>query len=95
MAKVKVHVLISGRVQGVYFRESTRAVATELGVTGWVRNLRDGRVEVVGEGEEAAVRRLIAWCREGPPGARVSRVNAEWREPTGEFGAFRVERSPY
>ena len=95
MGKIRVRVLISGQVQGVYFRDSARALATELGVTGWVRNLRNGRVEVLCEGEEVAVRRLIEWCHEGPPGARVSRVETERSERTGEFDSFRIERTPF
>ena len=95
MGTIRARVLISGRVQGVYFRESARTLATQVGVTGWVRNLRNGRVELRCEGEEAVVRRLIAWCHEGPPAARVSHVETEWGEPTGEFDAFRIERTPF
>ncbi len=72
--RVTHRLLISGRVQGVYYRESMRAEATTQGVAGWVRNLRDGRVEALIQGEAAAVSALIAWARVGPPAARVDEV---------------------
>ena len=95
MGRVRAQALIAGRVQGVYFRDSARALARQLGVTGWVRNLRDGRVEALCEGEESAVCRLIEWFHEGPPGARVSQVEVAWGEPTGEFDSFQIERTPW
>jgi acylphosphatase len=79
-------VFVSGRVQGVWFRESCRAEATALGVGGWVRNLADGRVEAVFEGTEPAVARMVAWCRQGPSRARVDGVEVQVEEPTGEPG---------
>jgi acylphosphatase len=88
--KVRAHVYISGRVQGVFFRDSTRHLARQYGVAGWVRNLPDGRVEAVFEGEKDAVQRLIDWCHQGPPGARVDRVDVEWQEYTGAFTDFTV-----
>ena len=88
MPKVRAHVYISGRVQGVFFRDSTRHLARQYGVAGWVRNLPDGRVEAVFEGEKDAVQRLIDWCHQGPPGARVDRVDVEWQEYTGAFTDF-------
>ena len=75
-----------GRVQGVWFRESCRTEAVEHGVAGWVRNLSDGRVEVVLEGPDAAVARVEAWCREGPVRARVDDVEAISEEPDGVSG---------
>ena len=84
--KVRVRVLISGRVQGVFFRESTKRRAMELGVNGWVRNLRDGRVEAVFEGDEGDVKRMIEWCRRGPELAVVERVEIIREEPKGETG---------
>lgn len=86
---VRVRVLVSGRVQGVWFRESCRQEATAVGVGGWVRNLADGRVQAELEGPSAAVARVVAWCREGPPRARVDDVRTEMVEPVGERG-FRV-----
>lgn len=87
----RVHVLISGKVQGVFYRANTREQARRRGVSGWVRNLRDGRVEAVFEGEEGAVEDMVEWCRAGPPSARVEDVEVEWEEPRGLEG-FVVRR---
>jgi acylphosphatase len=86
----RAHLFISGRVQGVFYRSNTRRKALQLGLTGWVRNLRDGRVEAVFEGEEPAVRKAIEWCREGPPHAFVSNVEVLSEKPTGEFETFSI-----
>ena len=88
--KVRAHVFVSGRVQGVFFRSETRFHARRLGVTGWVRNLPDGRVEAVFEGEEEAVKELIEFCKVGPVGARVTNVEVRWEEYRGEFNDFRI-----
>ena len=74
----RVHLIVRGLVQGVFFRASTVKQASALGVSGVVRNLADGSVEVVAEGGEAALRELVAWCRHGPPGARVSSLEEAW-----------------
>ncbi|QSA97960.1 acylphosphatase [Methylococcus sp. EFPC2] len=71
----RVRVWVSGRVQGVYYRGSTCREADRLGLMGWVRNLADGRVELVAEGEESAIQALLNWCAEGPPMARVDEIN--------------------
>jgi len=76
-------------VQGVFFRASCAERARALGLAGWVRNLPDGRVEVVAEGDAGAVDTIIAWCREGPRLARIERVDLRWEEPIGDVG-FRV-----
>jgi len=81
---VRAHVWILGRVQGVFFRASTVDEAVARGVDGWVRNSSDGRVEAALEGEKSAVEAMIAWCRKGPPAARVSSVEVVWEEPKGE-----------
>lgn len=86
--------VVAGQVQGVFFRDSARRLATDEGVTGWVRNLSDGRVEALFEGEEAAVRRLVAWCRHGPPEARVRDIAVTWEQATGEFDRFTIEPTP-
>ena len=86
---VRTRVFVSGRVQGVWFRESCREQAVAAGVSGWVRNLADGRVEAVFEGPEAAVERVVRWCHDGPRHARVDRVETQTEQPVGESG-FRV-----
>ncbi len=86
----RVHVYISGRVQGVFFREYTRRKAMELGVKGWVRNLSDGRVEAVFEGDDKAVDAMVRWCWEGSPYASVTGVEAREEEYTGEFRGFEI-----
>jgi acylphosphatase len=88
--KVRAHVFISGMVQGIFFRSETRNEAKKLGVKGWVRNLSDGRVEAVFEGEEKSVKELIEFCRRGPLGARVTGVDITWENYTGEFRNFEV-----
>lgn len=92
VANTRVHVYISGRVQGVFFRDSTRGMALALGVSGWVRNLPDGRVEGVFEGPMEEAEELVAWCRQGPPNALVTDVKAELEEYRGEFRSFEVRR---
>ena len=88
--QIRAHVLISGRVQGVGFRWSTQNMAYELGLTGWVKNLRDGRVEAIFEGEEKIVREAVAWCQRGERPARVDDVEISYEVATGEFQGFRV-----
>jgi acylphosphatase len=90
MARIRTRVLVSGRVQGVWFRGSTRDRARELGLSGWARNLIDGRVEAVFEGEQEAVRAAVDYVREGPPHARVSAVEVLEETPIGESGEFRI-----
>jgi len=85
-SKVRAHVWIAGRVQGVAFRAYTVDEASVRGITGWVGNIPDGRVEAVFEGERAVVEAMIAWCRRGPPAARVSSVEVIWEEPKDERG---------
>ena len=88
----RVHLLVTGRVQGVYYRASTAAAARRLGLTGWVRNLSDGRVEAIAEGHIDMLHRLVDWCRDGPPHARVDSVLADWSSATGEHRGFTVRR---
>ncbi|GEM_PF-62992 len=90
MDNVRIHLIIKGRVQGVFFRDSTRQVARSLGVTGWVKNRWDGTVEVVSEGPEDKVRELIKWCHKGPPAARVDGVDVKKEEFLGEFDSFDI-----
>lgn len=88
--RARLHLRITGRVQGVGFRYSAVDAARRLGVTGWVRNTYDGRVELVAEGPEPPLRRLATWCHAGPPGALVTGVEEQWLSPTGEFDGFRI-----
>src|SRR5205085_2084332 len=88
----RVQVIVRGDVQGVGFRASAQAQARGLGLTGWVRNRADGTVELVAEGDAAAVERLLAWCRTGPRTGRVEGVEVKEEKPTGEFTGFDVRR---
>jgi acylphosphatase len=86
-----VHAIVQGRVQGVYFRAFAARRATELGLTGYARNLADGTVEVWAEGEREQLKRLIGHLESGPPAARVQKVVTEWSEYTGEYKGFNVK----
>jgi acylphosphatase len=88
--KARAHVHVSGRVQGVFFRSSVAELAESLHVTGWIRNLYDGRVESVIEGEKDDLERVVEFCRRGPPGAHVHNLDLKWEEWSGEFSDFRV-----
>jgi acylphosphatase len=88
----RVHLLVEGRVQGVFFRASAQAEAHRLRVAGWVRNRPDGSVELVAEGKRKDLDDLIAWCRRGPRGAEVVNVEVQWEKFTGEFSTFRITR---
>ncbi len=90
MDKIRVHLIIEGRVQGVWFRDSTRREAIALSISGWVRNQRDGSVEVLAEGPKDLVKKLVSWCHEGPPAARVSGVHETQEEWKGEFTSFEI-----
>jgi acylphosphatase len=90
MMKLNVHVLVSGQVQGVWFRASTKQKAEELGLAGWVRNTSDGSVEAVFEGEEKIVKEMIEWCYRGPPLAKVENVKVKKQGPTNGFDGFSV-----
>jgi acylphosphatase len=90
MEKARAKALISGRVQGVWFRASTRDMARPLGLTGTVRNLPWRQVEAFFEGPRDKVEEALAWCRQGPPGARVTDVEITWLEPTGELDDFEI-----
>jgi acylphosphatase len=88
VANQRLNLLISGRVQGVWYRASTRAQAQQLGLVGWVRNLPDGRVEALAEGPRSELEALLAWCHRGPVLARVTDIVATWSEATGEHSGF-------
>ncbi len=86
----QVHVWISGIVQGVFFRAHTRQVALSLHVTGWVRNLRDGRVEIIAQGTQDALERLVEWCHHGPSMSRVDKIDVRWEDITKTFDDFEI-----
>lgn len=87
---VRAHVIVSGRVQGVFFRFETQDVARGHNVNGWVRNLVDGRVEAIFEGKKENVDKVIEFCRSGPIGARVIDLEVKWQNYKGEFKDFEV-----
>ena len=89
-SKTRAHVFVSGFVQGVFFRYETLRTARRHNVTGWVRNLRDGRVEAVFEGAKKDVEAMISFCRKGSPSSTVKAVEILWEEPTGEFSDFQL-----
>ena len=88
--KVRAHAVISGRVQGVFFRWETKHSADGFGVFGWVRNKRDGTVEAVFEGSEKSVMSILEWCKKGPPIAKVNHVDVKWEDYKGEFSSFEI-----
>jgi acylphosphatase len=90
MKKVRARVYIEGRVQGVCFRMETQRAATERNLSGWVRNLPDGRVEALFEGLDTDVKSMLKWCETGPPLARVVKTILEWEPCSGDFDAFRI-----
>lgn len=86
----RLEATVYGRVQGVFFRDTTRSKAQQRQVTGWVRNEPDGSLRVVAEGDEKALKEIVAFLHEGPRAARVERVETEWKEARNEFSGFRV-----
>ena len=86
----RMRIFISGRVQGVFFRAYTRETAMTLNLTGWVRNLYDGSVEALFEGDDTNVQSMLEWCKKGPPHAVVRHVDASEEPYTGEFRDFRI-----
>lgn len=90
MPEARVVLSIRGRVQGVFFRATARKHARKLGIVGFVQNRPNGTVHLVGEGKRDNLEQLIAWCRKGPPLARVDEVTVEWEEPKGAFAQFRI-----
>jgi acylphosphatase len=90
--RTRVHVVVSGRVQGVFFRASAAEEARRLGLRGWIRNLPDGRVEAEAEGERAALERFVQFCGRGPPAAKVDDVEVTWGAFRGDLGPFATRR---
>lgn len=91
MDNARVRLFIEGRVQGVFYRAFTRDIASRLGLNGWAKNLYDGRVEVVFEGEKGAIEKAIQECRKGPPGSYVQDVNTIWEEYSGDYKGFEIK----
>ena len=86
----RLHAIVRGDVQGVFFRAHTQQKAAELNLTGWAMNTRDGAVEVVAEGEKESLDRLLVFLRRGPPSAVVAKVEEEWGEAKNEFSGFEI-----
>jgi acylphosphatase len=92
MDTAAVSLVIEGMVQGVFFRAAAQTEAKRLGLSGWIRNLPDGRVQAHAEGVRARVEEFVAWCHHGPSGSVVTWVQVQWVDPTGDAGGFRVTR---
>jgi acylphosphatase len=90
MEKARSHVFIEGMVQGVFYRAFTRDIAYSLSLNGWVKNLRDGRVEAIFEGKKDLIEQVIKKCYEGPPGARVTNIEVKWEEFIGDLKGFTI-----
>ena len=90
MKQQRIHLLVSGKVQGVFFRQATKVVAIKNNVTGWVKNLENGEVEILLEGDDKNVNSVIDWCRNGPANSRVDEVKIEQQEFSGQYSNFEV-----
>jgi len=90
--EARARIIITGQVQGVFFRREITDLARRLGITGWVRNLPDGRVEATAEGETMRLEELIQFCHVGPSGAKVKSVDVEWSDSRSEFRGFKIAR---
>ena len=90
MVQKRIHIFVTGRVQGVFFRQSTRVMAIKNNVIGWVRNLADGRVEIIAEGETQDIDNLVTWCKTGPANSRVDEFELSDETFIGEFEKFEV-----
>jgi acylphosphatase len=93
--KATAHVYVEGDVQGVGFRASAWNVARRFGVNGWVRNVSDGRVEVIIEGEKDSVEKMVGWCNKGPSGSYVTNMKVEWLPYKGEFNTFEIRGTAF
>lgn len=93
LMKARAHIFVSGRVQGVFFRDFTQRCASSLNLSGWVRNLGDGRVEVMVEGDKEKIKSLINNLNQGPPSASVEKVDVNWEDYKGEFKYFQITYS--
>lgn len=91
MALKRIKIKVFGDVQGVFFRYFAKEKARQFGLTGWVKNLEDGTVEMEAEGEEEKLKKFIDWCYIGSPAAKVEKTEVEWREAEGKFQAFTIQ----
>ncbi len=91
MEIARLHIVIEGKVQGVFFRASTVEESCKLGLTGWVKNCPDGRVEAAFEGDKAKIEQIAEWCKKGPPGAVVRNVETNWEQATGDYDSFTIK----
>lgn len=89
-SKARAHIFVSGKVQGVFLRYNTRREAQKLGITGWIWNLPDGRVEAVFEGEKDKIEKIIEWLRKGPTFTKIEKVEVKWEKPKNKFKDFRM-----
>lgn len=88
MVHKRIHIIISGLVQGVFFRKNTEITAQKLGLFGRVQNVPDGSVEILAEGEQQNLQKLVEWCHKGPPQARVDKIETKWLLPQNDFTSF-------
>ena len=86
----QAHLIVSGKVQGVFYRASCQEIAVKYGLKGWVKNISTGQVEVLAQGEKEKIEKLIEWCKKGPPNAKVSEVKIEWKNLTNTYKSFEV-----
>jgi len=91
MEIARLHIVIEGVVQGVFFRAGTKGKSCKLGLTGWVKNSPDGSVEAVFEGDIDKIDQIVEWCKKGPPGAVVRNVETIWEQATGEYDSFSIK----
>ena len=89
--KIRAHIFVAGKVQGVFYRENSRKLAEKLGILGWVKNLGDGRVEAVFEGDKDKVEKMVNWARKGPIWAKIEALDVIWEDYRGEFDAFEIK----
>ena len=90
MIKSSVHILVTGKVQGVFFRQATKVIAIKNHVTGWVKNLESGQVEILLEGEDQNVNSIVEWCHNGPANSRVDEIKIEQQKFSGQYSNFEV-----
>lgn len=91
MPKKQVHIIVRGRVQGVFYRACAREEANKLNITGWTKNREDGAVEIIAEGEEKDLKRFVDWCKQGPPASNVTDIQSSFSEATNEFESFNIK----